>query len=33
MKIAISIGDLNGIGLELALRSHDEVKKISKPIY
>ncbi|MDD4506600.1 MAG: 4-hydroxythreonine-4-phosphate dehydrogenase [Sulfurospirillaceae bacterium] len=33
MKIAISIGDLNGIGLELALRSHDEVKKICKPIY
>ena len=33
MKIAISIGDLNGIGLELALRSHDEVKKICKPMY
>lgn len=33
MKIAISIGDLNGIGLEIALRSHEEVKKICKPIY
>ena len=33
MKIALSIGDLNGIGLEIALRSHEEVKKICKPIY
>ncbi len=33
MKIAISIGDLNGIGLELALRSHEEVKKVCEPIY
>ncbi len=33
MKIAISIGDLNGIGLEIALRSHKKVKKICKPIY
>lgn len=33
MKIAISIGDLNGVGLEIALRSHEEVKKICKPIY
>lgn len=33
MKIAISVGDLNGIGLEIALRSHEEVKKMCKPIY
>ena len=33
MKIAISIGDLNGIGLEIALRAHEEVKKHCEPIY
>lgn len=33
MKIAISIGDLNGIGLEIALRSHEEVCKHCQPIY
>ena len=32
-KVAISIGDLNGIGLQIALESHDEVKKICKPVY
>lgn len=32
-KIAISIGDLNGIGLEIALRAHEEVKKHCHPIY
>lgn len=32
-KLAISIGDLNGIGLEIALRAHDEVKKHCEPIY
>jgi len=32
-KIAISIGDLNGIGLEIALRAHNEVKKHCYPIY
>jgi len=32
-KIAISIGDLNGIGIELALRSHNEIKKLAHPIY
>ncbi|MFK5880837.1 MAG: 4-hydroxythreonine-4-phosphate dehydrogenase [Sulfurospirillum sp.] len=32
-KIAISIGDINGIGLEIALRAHDEICKICKPIY
>ncbi len=31
--IAISVGDLNGIGIEIALRSHEEISKISQPIY
>jgi len=32
-KIAISIGDLNGIGLEIALKAHSEVKKLCHPLY
>jgi len=32
-KIAISIGDLNGIGLEIALRAHEEIKELCHPIY
>jgi 4-hydroxythreonine-4-phosphate dehydrogenase len=32
-KIAISIGDLNGVGIEIALRSHEKVKKLCEPIY
>ncbi|MDR2635513.1 MAG: 4-hydroxythreonine-4-phosphate dehydrogenase [Campylobacteraceae bacterium] len=32
-KIAVSIGDLNGIGLEIALRAHEEVKTLCEPIY
>jgi len=31
--IAISIGDLSGVGIELALRSHKEVAQLCKPIY
>jgi len=31
--IAISIGDLNGIGIEIALRTHEEISKLCKPIY
>lgn len=31
--LAISVGDLNGIGIEIALRAHDEVSKIANPIY
>ena len=31
--IAISIGDINGVGLEIALTSHDEVKKLCHPVY
>jgi len=32
-KIAISIGDLNGIGIEIALKAHNEIKKFITPIY
>ena len=32
-KIVISIGDLNGVGLEIALKSHPEVSKLCQPIY
>ena len=32
-KIAISIGDLNGIGFEIALKVHKKVSKICKPVY
>jgi 4-hydroxythreonine-4-phosphate dehydrogenase len=31
--IAISVGDLNGIGIEIALRSHEKVSKFVKPVY
>ncbi|BAK72666.1 MAG: 4-hydroxythreonine-4-phosphate dehydrogenase [Arcobacter sp.] len=32
-KIAISIGDLNGIGIEIAFKCHDDISKICHPIY
>jgi len=32
-KIAISVGDLNGVGLEIALKAHEEVSKFCTPIY
>ena len=32
-KIAISIGDLNGIGIQLALENHKKIKKVIEPIY
>ena len=32
-KIAISIGDLNGIGIQLALENHNTIKKIVEPLY
>lgn len=31
--VAISIGDLNGVGLEIALKAHKEVTKLCNPIY
>ncbi len=32
-KIAISIGDLNGVGIEIVLKAHEEVSKLCNPIY
>ena len=32
-KVAISVGDINGIGIQLALENHKKVSKICKPIY
>jgi 4-hydroxythreonine-4-phosphate dehydrogenase len=32
-KVAISIGDLNGIGIQLALEHHDTIKTMVEPIY
>ncbi len=31
--VAISLGDLNGIGIQLALENHDAVKALVQPIY
>ena len=31
--LAISVGDLNGVGIEIALRAHTEVVKLCNPIY
>jgi len=31
--LAISVGDLNGVGIEIALNAHKEVSKLCKPIY
>ncbi len=32
-KVAISVGDLNGIGIEIALKSHTKISKYCEPIY
>jgi len=32
-KVAISIGDINGVGIEIALKSHKYISKICEPIY
>ncbi len=32
-KIAISIGDINGVGLEIALKAHNEIKAFCQPLY
>ena len=32
-KIAISVGDLNGVGIELILRAHKKVSRLCQPIY
>ena len=31
--LAISVGDLNGVGIEIALKSHAEVSRLCRPIY
>lgn len=32
-KIAISIGDINGVGPEIAIQAHEKIKEICDPIY
>lgn len=32
-KVAVSIGDLNGIGIELALRNHEKIAQMIEPLY
>ena len=32
-KIAISVGDINGVGLEIALKSHERICKVCEPVY
>ena len=31
--IAVSVGDLNGVGIEIVLKAHEEVSKLCNPIY
>lgn len=31
--LAISVGDLSGVGIEIALKAHEEIKKFAHPIY
>ncbi len=33
MILAISIGDLNGVGIEIALKAHLEIRQICHPVY
>jgi len=33
MKVAVSVGDLNGIGIEIALKAHNKIKRLIDPIY
>jgi 4-hydroxythreonine-4-phosphate dehydrogenase len=33
MRVAISIGDINGIGAEIALKAHKKIKKYCNPLY
>lgn len=32
-KIAISVGDLNGVGIEIILKAHETIKKLCSPVY
>jgi len=31
--IAISVGDLNGVGIEIALKAHEEISELCSPLY
>lgn len=33
MKIAISVGDCNGVGLEILLKNHKRISKLCTPLY
>jgi len=32
-KLAISVGDLNGVGIEIVLKSHKEISELCHPVY
>jgi 4-hydroxythreonine-4-phosphate dehydrogenase len=32
-KVAVSLGDFNGVGPEIALKAHEKIKKLIKPVY
>ena len=32
-KVAISLGDINGVGIEIALKAHDAISRLVTPIY
>ncbi len=32
-RVAISVGDINGVGIEIALKSHKEISKLISPLY
>lgn len=32
-RIAISVGDLNGVGFEIALKAHNQIKELCDPLY
>jgi len=33
LKVAVSIGDLNGVGIEIALKAHNNIKDLIRPVY
>lgn len=32
-KVAISVGDLNGVGFEIILKAHEQIKMLCEPVY
>ena len=32
-RVAISLGDINGVGIEIALKAHAEISKLITPLY